>query len=326
MKKKIVAFSIILIILGVISSCVGRYDLSIATIFQILTGKEVQTMDVTIFYSIRLSRTVLVILSGGALALAGMVYQNLFQNPLVSPDVLGVSSGCSIGAIVSILFTVNHAISMQSLTFLSGMITVLIAMMLARKMKGDPIYSMVIAGIIIGSLASSIIMTLKYTADPERQLAAIEYWLMGSFHTTTWSQVKMITPLVVLATTILYWLKWNIKVLTLGEEEAISLGVPAKRVRMLAIICATVLVSTVVSVAGIVAWIGLIAPHLVRLIGGEDFSKTFVLCFIMGGIVLLLADTIARTVFTAEVPISILTSFIGACFLFYVIMRGRRQP
>lgn len=280
-------------------------------------------MDRTLFYQIRLPRTFLVILGGGALALAGLVYQSVFQNPLVSPDVLGVSSGSSIGAILGLLFLNGASYPTGFLAFFFGMGTVLLAMGLAGVMGGNRRYSMIISGILIGSLADSVIMVLKYTADPNRELASIEYWLMGSFQHADWQQILGILPLLLIPGAFLYLLRWKMKVLGLGDEEAGSLGISPGFVRVAALICATVLVAAVVSVAGVVAWIGLIAPHLVRMLGGEDYVKNFGSCVCMGSILLLAADVCARTLFTAEIPISIFTSFFGAVTLFVFLLKRR---
>jgi len=284
-------------------------------IIEILKGNPKSTMDASVFYKIRLPRTFLVVLSGGALALAGTVYQMLFKNPLVSPDVLGVDKGCSVGAILAILYGGGSMAALSASSFLFGLLTVCLALLLSRFMRGNSIYSMVIAGIVIASLANSIIMLLKYTADPNRELPVIEYWLMGSFNNGNMKQLQTISPMIFAATFIIYLLRWKLKVLTMGDEEAKSLGISVGMLRAIAILCATMLVSAVVSVAGTISWIGLIIPHLVRVIGGEDFVENFSLSLLCGGIFLLIADILARTLFTAEIPIGILTSFIGAGFL-----------
>lgn len=321
MKKKFWILFTFLILLFLVSSCVGRYPLTMADIFYILIGKQESSMATALFYKIRLSRTVLVLLCGGALALSGSVLQTIFRNPLVSPDVLGVANGCSVGAAISLVFLNGNLFLMEILTFFSGISVVFFAVSLAKIIRGERILAILISGIIMSSLASAIVMLLKYVADPNRQLPAIEFWLMGGFHNASWSDVLLIFPLILCSALILFLLRWNLKILTLGEEEAQTLGIHVVKTRMIAILCATVLVSTVVSVAGVVSWIGLIAPHLVRIYAGENIVKTFLLSFLMGSILLLFADILSRSLFSAELPISILTSFIGAFFLFYLLWK-----
>lgn len=315
MKKKFWIATIGLIGLILFSCCVGRYDLSLIEIFRILSGQAKEEMDKTLFYKIRLSRTFFVVLAGGGLSLAGWVYQSIFKNPLVSPDVLGVSSGCSIGAIIAILSSGQNAWLSQGLSCLFGILTVGITMVLARCLKGERRYILIISGILVGAFANSIIMTLKYTADPNRELPAIEYWLMGTFQHATWGTFLQVLPVIMVTTIVLYLIRWKIKILALGEEEAQSLGIHVSFIRAVALLCATILVAVIVSVTGIIAWLGLIAPHVVRMIFGADFSKNFMPAILIGSILLLISDICARTLFTAEIPISILTSFLGAILL-----------
>lgn len=324
MKKRFWIIVGILIGFIIISCCVGRYELSIKEILQIIMGNGQKEMDKTLFYQIRLSRTFFVVLAGGSLALAGLIYQSIFQNPLVSPDVLGVSSGCSIGAIIGILSGVSNVIVSQGFAFLLGILSVFLAVTLASILKGDRRYMLVLSGIVIGSLANSVIMALKYVADPNRQLSAIEYWLMGTFQHASWNKILLMIPIICICTFLLYKIRWSLKVLLLGEEEALSLGVPVTKVRNVAILCATILVSCVVSLVGVISWIGLIAPHVVRILFGEDITYHFIPTMLIGGILLLFSDILARTLFTAEIPISILTSFLGAVMLVIHLLIQRR--
>lgn len=276
------------------------------------------------FYQIRLPRTLLVILSGGALSLGGMVYQGVFRNPLVSPDVLGVSSGCSLGAIVAMIFFSSQGFLAQGFAFVGGLTVVGLALMLSRAMGDNPILALVIAGIIASALVSSVIMMLKYTVDPY-QLPAIEFWLMGGFHQSSWPKLWGILPIITLATLILFVLKWPLNVLRLGDEEATTLGVAVGPLRIIALGCATFLVAAVVSVAGLVSWIGLIAPHLTKLYVGDDLNHAFPLSLPSGSSLLLLADILARTLLPMEIPISILTTLVGAPFLAYLFWKKGGQ-
>lgn len=323
MKKKLWILVILLSILVITSICVGRYSLSFNELIDVILCKDTSSIESGLFYNIRLPRTILVIICGGALALSGTVFQSVFRNPLISPDVLGVSTGCSVGAVIAILMTGSTKGFMQILTFITGIIVVLIAINMARLMRSNKVLALIISGIVISSLSSSIIMMLKYVADPYKQLPTIEFWLMGGFHNASWDNIWSILPLIVITTIILILLRWKLKVLALGDEEALTLGINVNFIRLISILAATVLVSAVVSVAGVVSWIGLIAPHIIKIYVGDDVSKTMIMSIIAGAIILLIADILSRTMFSAELPISILTSFIGATFLLYIMLKNR---
>ncbi|WMI79957.1 FecCD family ABC transporter permease [Anaerotignum sp. MB30-C6] len=325
--KKTIFLSILLFFTFLLSCCIGRYYLSIVDIVHIITDSgNSSAMDINIFFKIRLPRAILVTISGSALALSGFVYQSLFKNPLVSPDVLGVSGGASVGAIVAILFFSGSSVMIQVSSFFCSMFVVFCSMLLAKYMGGKPMYTMVLAGIIMSSLANAIIMSLKYLADPVKHLASIEYWLMGSFNATTWKDVLIVFTISFIATTILFFIKRRLWILALGDHEAQALGVHIRMITTLAILCATVLVSAVVSISGIVSWIGLIVPHIVRVFTGENYLENFTQSILVGGILLLIADTLARTLSASEIPISILTSFMGAIFLvIFLFLRNRSR-
>ncbi len=325
MKKKF--WKIIVVWIGalMLSCCVGRYHISVADVGSILFGFAKDNMMVNVFCNIRLPRTFFVAVAGGALGLSGFLYQGMFQNPLVSPDVLGVSSGCSVGAVSTILFFGGNAVALQFLSFGGGLLVVVCSAVLAKIMGGRKLYSLVLAGVILGAFCNAVIMLLKYTADPERQLAVIEYWLMGSFHTVTWAEVKVTAGIILPVCVLLFFLRWQLKVLTLGSEEAMSLGVSVRFVRMGGIFGATVLTAAVVSVAGVISWVGLIVPHMVRLLFGERYEENFVQSFFCGSIFMLLADMLARSISASEIPVSILTSFLGAAFLLLFLFLTRRE-
>lgn len=323
MNKKLILIILMSVILVVISSCVGRYPLSLIDIYQILTNTHTSATASALFYNIRLSRTVLVFLCGGALSLSGMVYQTVFRNPLVSPDVLGVANGCSVGAAAAVVFLGGNLFYKGTLTFVSGIFVVVMAVLLSGMMPGSRLLAMIISGIVMGAIASSLLMLLKIAADPARQLPVIEFWLMGGFYNAKWTDVRLAAPVIIFASTMLFVLRWNLNVLTLGDSEAQSLGIPVLLVRFAAIAFATVLVSSVVSVAGVVSWIGLTAPHIVRIFIGESIMENFFPSFFMGSILLLTADILSRTLFAAELPISILTSLMGAVFLLVLLFKNR---
>lgn len=325
MSRKI-GIALVLLAAAFVMSCViGRYDLSLGDLAEILTGTCTDEMKHNVFFRIRLPRTVLVLCAGAALSLAGFVYQSIFRNPLVSPDVLGVGSGSSMGAIAGMLMTNGSAAVMQGAAFVAGLLTVCLSILLARAIGGAKNVSMILAGIVVGALSNSVIMTLKYVADPRQQLAAIEYWLMGTFSSAGWSDVKAVLPVLLIGAAVLYLLRRQVQLLTLEEEEALSLGVSVSGMRLVCILFATALVSAVVAVAGLVAWIGLIVPHIVRLFFGEDIMRNLPLSMICGATFLLAADIVSRSLFSAEIPISIVTSMMGGIFLLLVLCRRYRR-
>ncbi|MBM6860719.1 iron ABC transporter permease [Clostridium saudiense] len=308
---------IILTILIILSLFIGRYKIDLME----LLNNGLLSRDFTIFFNIRLPRVILVVFSGGALALAGMVFQSIFQNPLISPDVLGVTSGCSLGAAIAIIFMAANPLMTQLMAFSTGIVAVLFSVFLSKNMATNKVLGLVISGIVTQALASAMIMILKYFADPYKELPAIDYWLMGGFHNSNWDNIIYVIPLVIVSIAILYLLRWRLKVCTMGDIQATLLGVDVKKIRIITILISTLLVSVVVSVAGVVSWIGILAPHIVKSYAKDDISKNMILTVIVGGIIMLVADTAARSLTTTEIPISILTSLVGAPFLVYLISR-----
>ena len=306
-------------------SCLwGRYPLSPADLWEILSGRAAGSMKETVFWNIRVARTCVAALCGGALSLAGFVYQGLFRNPLVSPDVLGVSGGASVGAICAILFWGGSLGALQVFSFAGGLAAVALSLLLARAIGGNRYFNLIISGIILGALANAAIMALKYMADPTQELAVIDYWLMGSFSLANWDKLWAIAPLILAAGAVLVLLRYRLKVLTLGDEEAAALGVAVVPARLACVACATVLTAASVSVSGIVSWVGLIVPHLVRTVLGDDFEANLFQSILGGAALLLFADTLARSLLPSEIPISILTSLIGSVFLALFLIRRKR--
>ena len=325
MKKYYMPLHIVtLLILIIVSLTLGRYELSIMDIIHIFTGGG-SKQEFDLIFNIRLPRVMLVVISGGALALSGMVFQSIFQNPLISPDVLGVSSGCSLGAALGIVFFSASPLLLQSLSFVFGIAAVIFSMIISKSMKNSRVLSLVISGIVTGAIASSFIMIIKYFADPYKELPAIDFWLMGGFYNSSWSNVFYVSILVLIATIVIYKFRWNLKVLTMGDSQAKLLGINVKLVRTVIIFSATLLVSSVVSVAGVISWIGILAPHIVKSYCKDDIFNTIPITFLAGGIILILADTMARTITTTEIPISILTSLVGAPFLVYLLNRKEKS-
>lgn len=305
----------------IISIGVGRYPISIQEIFDILLGKEVDAMTKSVFFTLRLPRTIMVLISGLGLSIAGSVYQTIFKNPLATPDIIGVSSGANLGAAIAISLFAGSALTIAVFAFFGGIGAVLIALALTRLSKDKGVISFVLAGIVIGSMSQGMIMMLKYFADPERQLAAMEFWAMGSFGNITNDKLLSILPFFSFGLIGLMLLRWQINILSLSDEEGKTLGVKVGLIRIIVVLLATLVVASIVSVSGLIAFIGLIGPHIGRLLTKRNDFRTVILSGLIGAIILLIADCFARSIASSELPISILTTFIGAPFLGYLMGR-----
>lgn len=327
-KKEVYRFIISLIILGIafiLSITIGRYHISIEDLGKVLLNREVDTTTRMVFFHLRLPRTIMVIIGGIGLGISGSIYQTIFKNPLATPDIMGVSSGANLGAAIAIIFLSGGSFIIGFAAFLGGLLAVFAAIGLTNLSKDKGISSIVLAGIVTTSLSQGIIMMLKYFADPERQLAAIEFWSMGSFAGITLDKLLSILPFFILGIIILFLLRWQISILSLSDDEGRSLGVNVTVIRTFAIIGATLVVASIVSVTGLITFIGLIAPHIGRIIRKKNDFNTGILSGIIGAIILTIADILSRSVASSEIPISILTTFVGAPYLAYLIVTQDRR-
>ena len=313
--------SIVLVIAVIVSLLVGRYNIKPLEIIKTIFYGNTDSMEFNLIWNIRFPRVILALVCGGALALSGMVYQSIFQNSIVSPDVLGVSSGASLGAAISIVFLTASPIMIQIMAFIFGIGAVLFSLILSKNMRSNRVLALIISGIVTGAISASFLMMIKYLADPYKELPSIDFWLMGGFYNSSWSNVIYVSVLTVISTIILFLFRWKLKVLTMGDEQAKLLGINVKAIRIIAIFSATLLVSAVVSVAGVISWIGLLAPHIVKFYTKDDISEVMGLTMIIGAIIMIIADTIARSITSTEIPVSILTSLVGAPFLVYILNR-----
>src|SRR4029450_3364553 len=273
----------------------------------------------------RLPRVLAALLVGAALAAAGASYQTLFRNPLVSPDILGVSAGAGFGAVLGILLSLP-VFAIQGLGFVTGLLTVGLVYMLARALPSqNEILVLVLAGIVVGALAGAGISLVKILADPYNQLPAITFWLLGSLSGIKASALQTLLPLVVLGLVPLVLLRWRIGVLSLGDDEAGALGVNVRFVRGVVIASATLITSTAVSVSGVIGWIGLVIPHMARLLVGPRFDRVLPASVLMGAAFLVLIDTVARIAARIEIPLGLLTAILGAPVFVWLLARGRRS-
>jgi iron complex transport system permease protein len=283
---------------------------------------EGSTLDTVLFF-VRLPRVGAAILIGAALAAAGASYQGLFRNPLVSPDILGVSAGAGLGAVLGIFLSLPVA-AIQLLAFATGLTTVGLVLLVAASVRGrEPVLVLVLAGVVVGALAGSIISLLKVLADPYDQLPAITFWLLGSLASIKLQDLAATLPVALLGLAPLALLRWRINVLSLGDEEARALGIDAARLRVVVIAAATLITASAVSISGVIGWVGLIMPHMARMLVGPNFDRLLPAAMILGAGYLLLVDTLARSIATIETPIGILTAFVGAPVFLWLLARGR---
>jgi len=309
---------------------VGRYPIAPADLLSILWSKLSGTPHglpanaETIVWQVRGPRVVAALLVGAALAGAGTAYQGMFRNPLVSPDLLGVSTGAALGAVLGI-FLSRDAWTIQAFAFAGGLGAVGLVYWVGSAVKRhDPLLSLVLTGVVLGTLLGSGIALLKYLADPYNQLPAITYWLLGSLASVAPADLWVAGPLVAIGLAPMLLLRWRMNLLALPEDEARALGVNTARLRFVVIAAATLMTAAAVAISGIIGWIGLIVPHAARLLVGPDFGRLLPLSMLAGAAFLLAVDTIARTVAPIEVPPGVLTALVGTPFFLWLFATSRR--
>ena len=316
--------------LVVVALCAGKYPVSagesIDVLFGELTGKSGDYSEMTknVIMGLRVPRIAASILCGIMLSISGVSYQSIFKNPLISPDFLGVSSGACVGAAIAILLGFSGFV-LSGFAFVGGILAVLVTLLIPTALKSDSNIMLVLSGIIVGGAMSSILGFIKYVADPETELAAITYWTMGSFSYVTLPEIGGILPAMIVPAIVLFAMSWWLDILSMGETEAKSLGANIKVIRNTAIVCATLMTASSVCISGTIGWIGLVIPHFARMFVGPNNTKLIPTAGLMGGIFLLLVDTVTRTISVAEMPVSILTGLIGAPFYALLLYRQRRS-
>ena len=277
----------------------------------------------TLFFQVRLPRIALALMVGCSLATAGAAYQGTFQNPLVSPDILGASQGAAFGAAVAILLGLG-AFGISAFAFAAAIVTVMLVLLVSSRAKGNHMMVVVLAGVMMSSLLQAAVSYTKLIADPTDQLAAITYWLMGSLTGAKPADLAMAAAPMAAGLLVLFALRWRINILTMGDDEASTMGVNAQRVRIVVIFAATLVTAASVAVTGMIGWVGLVIPHFARMVIGCDYRKLLPASMLMGASFLLVVDDVARLATTSEIPIGILTAFIGAPFFLYLITRKKQ--
>lgn len=333
-KKKLlttyIILLLILIVLIVFAMCLGKYDVtpkdSLSILFRAITFREqiADEMTVNVVLKLRLPRILVSIFVGAALSISGACYQGVFKNPLVSPDFLGVSSGACIGAAIAILFSLSSAY-ISSFAFIGGIIAVGITALIPTLIRNRSNIILVLSGIIVSSLMSSILGFIKYTADPYTQLASITYWTMGDFSYASLSDIFPMLLILIPPLVILLLMSWWIDVLSMGEEEARTLGTNIKIIRTLVIICSTLLTSGSICFAGTIGWVGLIVPHFSRMLVGSSNRKVLPISCILGALFMLIVDTLTRIIGVTEMPVSIMTGIVGAPFFIWLLFKRRNE-
>lgn len=329
-KKFKIKFTILVVIFIVMffgSFMLGRYPVSPVELVKIILSGIIDIPQSwpdaaeNVIFQIRLPRVLAAAVIGAALSLAGVSYQGMFQNPMVSPDILGASSGAGFGAALAILLGASY-MGISAAAFLFGLAAVMLAYGISRVSKINATLAMILAGMMIGSLFTSCTSFVKLVADTEQTLPAITYWLMGSLVSIKPQDVAFVIFPVIAGSVPLFLLKWRINLLTVGEEEAQAMGINTRALRLVVIVCATLLTASSVAISGMIGWVGLVIPHFCRMIFGYDCRKIIPASALFGATFLMVVDNIARLATTAEIPLGILTSFVGAPIFVYLILKG----
>lgn len=317
----LIAFNVIALFASI---SIGRFGIPLGEVAKTFLARFFKSVAVedpaysTVIFSIRLPRIVAAMLIGAALSQSGAAYQGLFNNPLVDPYILGISAGAGLGASIAILLGGNHLV-IQLSAFAFSIVAVLITVFAARSSRSN--IALVLSGFIVSSLFSSIISFLKYYADPYTKLPSIVFWLMGSLSQISMNDLLYIIPFVLLAILLLFLLRWKLNILSLGQEEAITLGENPARLKLSIIIISSLLTSLCVSLSGIIGWVGLVIPHLGRMLVGPDYRKLLPVSLFLGSLYLVVMDTLSRSLAASEIPIGILTAFVGAPFFIFLMRR-----
>ena len=302
---------VVLISTMIIAICAGRYTMNLNDISNAIFQKGLNSQMDTVVWNIRLPRIIMSVLIGAGLSVSGVCLQAMFGNPLVSAHTLGVSYSAGFGAALGILIF-NNFLYIQVLATLMGFLGMFITYRMSRKNGQSSILMLVLSGVIVGAVFEALTSLIIFVADPEQKLPAITYWLMGSMAGTSWSDILKAAPFVVVSIAILWLLRWRLNVISLSEDEAISLGINIRQTRILIIITTTVIASVAVSFCVVIAFVGLAVPHLMRMLCGNDHRVLLTANFLGGGIFLLVIDTLARSATATEIPLSILTAVVGA--------------
>jgi len=318
-KKRNWPLSLLLVALPVVAALLcmgfGRYSLGIVrtleVLFSPLTGETVSNMEWNVVFNLRPPRILLAACCGAALSASGIAFQSLFNNPLATPDTLGTTTGSSCGAVIALMLGLNM-VAVQILAMVFGLLAVALTWSLSKVHGKNSIIMIILSGMVISALFEAIVSLLKYVADPNEVLPTITYWLMGSLASANFGSLLMGFPFIAAGLLIVYLLRWRLNILALSEDEARSMGIDLKKMRILVILAATMMTASCVSMCGKIGWVGLLIPHISRMLQGGDNRLAVPACISLGATFTLIIDTVARSAAAAEIPISILTAIIGA--------------
>lgn len=309
-----------------VSLFVGRYLIPPVTVFNLFVSKIIpmqptwpSTVEMVVL-NVRLPRAIAALLVGASLAVSGVSFQGLFRNPLVDTYILGVASGAGFGAALGFVFFNNFAI-VEILAFGFGIASMVATYAISRVYKTTSTITLALAGIIVGAFFSALLSMLKYVADPNEKLPAIVFWLMGSLERVTWTDLLPLVPIMIIGISVLLLVRWRINVLSMGDEDAASLGINTERLKIVIVICCTLITSAAVCVSGIIGWVGLVIPHIARALVGPDHKVLLPASISIGAVYILLVDDLARTLIPAELPLGVLTGLIGAPIFAYLLKK-----
>lgn len=315
-QNLVIVVSFLLIpVVALICLAVGRYSVNPLEIFS-------DAMTKTVIFKVRLPRIILALATGAGLACAGTAFQGLFSNPLATPDTLGVASGASFGAVLAMMLHWN-LIGIQILALIFGLVACFITYQIGRIKGKTSIIMIILSGMVVSSLFQALVSILKYMADPEDELPSITYWLMGSMSTVTYKSLLLGLPFIIVGIVIIWVLKWRLNILSLNEDEAKSMGVNIKLIRILIIIASSLITASCVSMCGQIGWVGLLIPHISRMLLGSNNRTVVPLSVSFGGVFIMIIDTFARSASSAEIPISILTAIIGAPIFISLLRKSK---
>jgi iron complex transport system permease protein len=320
----LIAFAVLIAGL-LLAFTVGRYPIGLTDLFHVIAAKltgraaDVPAAVQNVIWQVRGPRVLAAALVGAALAVAGTAFQGLFRNPLVSPDLLGASSGAALGAVLGIYFSLG-VFAIQAFAFVGGLVAVAAVYLIGSAVRTrDPVLVLVLTGVVIGALLGSGVGLIKYLADPYNQLPAMTFWLLGSLAATNAADLVPLLGPVAVGSLVLIALRWRMNVMSLPDEEARALGVPTGQLRIVIVAAATLVTSASVATAGIIGWVGLVVPHIARTLVGPDFARLIPAAALLGGGFLLVIDTLARTMAPIEIPLGILTALVGTPFFIWLL-------
>ncbi|RAX46384.1 iron ABC transporter permease [Arthrobacter sp. AQ5-06] len=326
--KPIAISTVFLVAVALVALAVGRYNVPLWHVVQILAGHvvpipvEATATEENVVLLVRLPRVLLALLVGGGLAIGGAALQAIFHNPLVSPDIIGVSAGASFGGALALLLGLGTFALITS-SFAFGLVALATLFLITSGRGGTPLLMIVLGGVVTGSFFSALVALVTYIADPNTTLPAIVFWLLGSVATATFGKVAVALIPVVGGALVLVALRWRINVLSLGDDDATALGIRPRPLRWVVLVSVALIVAGAVAVSGAVSWVGLVVPHLARMWVGPDHRVLLPVSFLLGGAYIMLVDTVARTATAGEIPLGVLTALIGAPVFFVLLRRNR---